>query len=201
MQCRRTKENECRARQLAYTINPMDWKNELAQAVEQEDEAALRRAALAGTARTIRFLSSRLSSADDAAKWKAIRGLGVVAGERNAVSTDRARELLRRFFWSLTDESGTVPFGVPEAIGEVLAVRSELQSEFLPILCSLAYHPERAQTGAIERGIFWALGRLGPASALCSAEAVESVKWAAEQHADGESRKVAAWALSQFGAR
>ncbi len=176
----------------------MDWKSELARAVDQEDEAALRRAALAGAAKTIRFLSSRLCSADDATKWKALRSLGVVIGERNAVSGERARELLRRLFWSLKDESGTVPFGIPEAIGEVLAVRTELQPEFLSSLCGLAYHPELAQTGSIERGVFWALGRLGRASALCSPEAVEAVMWAARQHHDAESRKIAAWALSQF---
>jgi hypothetical protein len=176
----------------------MDW-NDLARAVDQEDEATLRLAALAGAARTIRFLSSRLFSADDRTKWKAVRSLGVVVSERDAVSSDRARELLRRFFWSLKDESGTVPFGVPEAIGEVLAVRTELQPEFLSILCSLAYHPELVQAGRIEHGVFWALGRLGQASALCSPEAVKAVTLAAHEHPDPESRRIAAWALSQFG--
>jgi hypothetical protein len=176
----------------------MDWKSELAQAVEQEDEAALRRAALAGTARTIRFLSSRLSAADDGTKWKAVRGFGVVVGERDAVSEERARELLRRFFWALKEESGAVPYGVPEAIGEVLAVRTELQPEFLSTLCSFTYCPELLQTGPIERGVFWALGRLGQASALFSPEAIEAVTWAARQHPDAESRRIAAWALSKF---
>ncbi len=115
-------------------MNAVDWKSELARAVDREDEAALRQAALAGAAKTIRFLSSRLSAADAGTKWKTVRGLGIVVGERGAVSTERARELLRRFLWSLNDESGTVPFGMPEAIGEVLAVRTELQPEFLPIL-------------------------------------------------------------------
>ena len=178
--------------------NQMDWKSELAGAVDREDEAALRQAALAGAAKTIRFLSSRLSAADAGTKWKAVRGLGIVVGERGAVSTDRARELLRRFLWSLNDESGTVPYGMPEAIGEVLAVRTELQPEFLPILCSLAYHPERVQTGSIELGIFWALGRIGQAVAVCSPEAVKIVAQAAGQHPDAECRRVAAWALSQF---
>ncbi|MGA2963755.1 MAG: DVU0298 family protein [Candidatus Korobacteraceae bacterium] len=176
----------------------MDW-NDLARAVDQEDEATLRLAASAGAARTIRFLCSRLFSADDGIKWKAVRGLGVVVSERDVVSIDRARELLRRFFWSLKDESGTVPFGLPEAIGEVLAVRTELQPEFLSILCSLAYHPELVQAGRIERGVFWALGRLGRASALCSPEAVKAVAFAAHEHPDLESRRIAAWALSQFG--
>ncbi len=177
----------------------MDSNSELARAVEQGDEAALRRAVLAGAARTIRFLSAQLYSADDGAKRKALRALGVVVAERKAVSDDRARELLRRFFWWLSDESGAVPFGVAEAVGEVLAVRPELQPDFLPRLCSLAHHPELLQTGSIERGVLWALGRLGQASAICSPEAVKTVTWAAHQHPDPETRKTAAWALGQFG--
>jgi hypothetical protein len=176
----------------------MDWKSELARAVDQEDDAMLRRAASEAAARTIRYLSGQLALADDQAKWKAVRGLGVVVGERNSVSDNRARELLRRFFWLLCDESGAVPFGVPEAIGEVLAVRTELQPDYLPRLCSFAYHPEVLQTGPIERGLFWALGRLGQASALCSPEAVKTLQWAAAEHSDPESKKIAAWALSQF---
>lgn len=177
----------------------MNSNNELACAVDQEDEAALRRAAASGAARTIRFLSAQLYSADEGIKWKAVRALGVVTGERNAISDGRARELLRRFFWWLSDESGAVPFGVAEAIGEVLAVRTELQPDFLPRLCSLAHHPEVVQTGHIERGVFWALGRVGQAAAICSPEAVNSVLWAAQQHPDPETRRIAAWALSQFG--
>jgi len=186
-------------RQLTCTITVMDWKSELTRALDEEDEVTLRRAAFTETARTIRFLSGRLCSDDDETKWKAVRSLGVVVSERDAVSTDRAREVLRRFFWSLNDESGAVPFGVPEAIGEVLATRTELQPEFLSILCSLAYHSEFVQSGRIERGIFWALGRLGPVSARCSPEAVEALKWAACEHPDCESRRIAIWTLSQLG--
>ena len=42
----------------------------------------------------------------------------------------------RRFFWALNDESGAVPYGVPEAVGEILAVRPEMQPTFLSILCA-----------------------------------------------------------------
>lgn len=176
----------------------MDWKLELTQAVDREDEAALRRAALSSP-RTLRFLSSRLASPEDALKRKVVRSLGIVVGERAGVSGNQVRELLRRWFWALNDESGAVPFGVPEAIGEVLAVRTEFQPEFLSLLCSLAYQPELIQTGPIERGVFWALGRLGQASAGLCPEAVQAVARAARQHSDLESRKVAAWALMQLG--
>jgi len=132
-------------------------------------------------------------------KWKAVRSLGIVVSERDVVSGERVRELLRRWFWALNDESGAVPFGVPEAIGEVLAVRTEFQPEFLPMLCSLAYQPELLQTGPIERGVFWALGRVGQAGALPCPEAIEAVAHAARQHADPENKKIAAWALTQLG--
>jgi len=176
----------------------MDSNSELARAVDQGNDAALRRAVAAGAAKTIRFLSAQLYSNDERTKWKAVRALGVVVGERQAVSDNRARELLRRFFWWLSDESGAVPFGVAEAVGEVLAVRIELQPDYLPRLCSLTHHPELLQTGDIERGVFWALGRVGKPAAICSPEALETVTWAAGQHPDVETRKVAAWALNRF---
>jgi hypothetical protein len=144
----------------------------------------------------IRFLSGRLASPDEAVRRRAAHSLGVVMGQP-AITDERARDLLRRFFWSLNDESGAVPFGVPEAIGEVLVVRPELQPEFLPQICALAYHPEAVQTGVIERGVFWALGRLGQVVASSSPEAADALSQAARDHSDPETRQVAAWALDQ----
>ena len=69
------------------------------------------------------------------------------------VPAARLQDLLRRLFWALNDESGAVPYGVPEAIGEILAVRPACQREFLPVLCSMLTHEEMIQTGPIERGI------------------------------------------------
>jgi hypothetical protein len=176
----------------------MDWKTELERALAEGDEAWFLRAAENGNARVIRFLNTRLSSPDEGVRGRAVRSLGLVMGRPGIISGDKIRELLRRFFWSLNDESGAVPFGVPEAIGEVLAVRPEFQSEFLPLLCSLAYESEVVQTGLIERGVFWALGRVGQAVALSCPEAAATVTRAARDHPDPATRRVAAWAASQF---
>jgi hypothetical protein len=167
-------------------------------AVRSKNWPALAELARREPTRTIGYLARRLCSDDGAMKWKAVRALGVVAGDREAISEHRIRELLRRFVWSLSDESGNVPFGVPEAFGEVLVARPEFQEEFLPLLCSLAYDPDRIQTGVIEQGAFWALGRVGQPVASCSPEAVEAVVRAAHGHSDPQTRSIAAWALSRF---
>jgi hypothetical protein len=173
-------------------------KTNIDDAVSNEDWSALVQLARQEPARTLRYLTGRLCSADAASKWKAVRALAAVAGDREGMSENRIRRLLQRFLWLLTDESGNVPFGIPEGFGEVLVARPEFQAEFLPLLCSLAYDPERIQTGPIEQGVFWALGRVGYPAAACSPEAVEAVVRASDQHPEPETRSIATWARSRF---
>ncbi len=160
--------------------------------LEREDPEALIRFARNQTAKVVRYLNERLCTADDSEKWRAVRALGVVVGEARLVSTQGASDLLRRFIWALNAESGMVPYGVPEAIGEILAVRPELQGDFLPILCAMLTDEDMIQTGPIERGVMWALGRIGPPVARYSPAAVEALRWAAKGHMDPETRGVAA---------
>ncbi len=174
------------------------WKDEIESSLEREDREALLHLARRQTARVLRYLSGRLFSASVEEKWRAVRALGVVVADEEIVSRQKAIELLRRFFWALNDESGAVPYGVPEAIGEILAVRPEVQGEFLPILCSLVTNEEMTQTGAIESGVLWALGRVGPPVARCSPEAVEAIRTASQTHPDHETRQVAAQSLASL---
>ncbi len=180
-------------------MNGRHWKADVEEAVSNKDWAKLLQLARQEPAQVMGYLTSRLCSDDAEMKWKAVRGLGIVAGDRGAMGDERVRELLRRFVWSLSDESGNVPFGVPEAFGEVLVARPEFQEEFLPLLCALAYDPECAQTGLIEQGVYWALGRVGQPAAACSPEVVEVVVRAAQQHPDSQTRNIAAWALTRLG--
>ena len=172
------------------------WRDELKAILEREDPEALIRVTRKQTAKVVRYLNGRLCSADDKERWRAVRALGVVVGEAQLVSRQKAADLLRRFHWALNDESGAVPYGVPEAIGEILGVRSELQGDFLPILCAMLTDEDMKQTGSIERGVMWALGRIGPPVARCSPAAVEALRWAAKRHTDPETRGVAARSLA-----
>ena len=172
------------------------WKGEIEAILEREDSEGLLRLAGEQGGKLLRYLCGRLFSASQREKWRAVRGLGVLVGDSHLVSQEQAADLLRRFFWALNEESGAVPWGAPEAIGEILAVRPELREAFLPMLCSLVTDDDMLQTGAIERGALWALGRVGPPVARCSPEAVEALRVASTAHPDRETREVAARSLA-----
>ena len=160
------------------------------------DWEGLRRLARERVSTVLRYLVARLYSRDEAVKWEAVRALGAVAADPSIFDADRTAKLMRRFVWALNDESGNVPYGVPEAMGEILAVRPELQPAFLPILCSLLTENEMSQTGPIERGAIWAVGRVGPAAAQRAPEVVPALRKAAETHPDAETREAALRSLA-----
>jgi hypothetical protein len=175
-----------------------DWKEEIAAALASEDPGAVLELARRQPQRVLRYLTARLYTSDESEKWRVVRALGAVAGAPEVLDQQRISELLRRFVWALNDESGAVPFGVAEAMGEILAARPEFQPAYLPILCSLLTEPEMAQTGAIERGAVWALGRVGPAVAATAPEAVAALARLAQAHPDPETRAVAGRSLKRI---
>ncbi len=165
----------------------------------REDHEGLVAMAQGRPSRVVRYLTGRLCSEDEQQKWRAVRALAALVGTTELFPSRKVADLLRRFFWSLNDESGAVPFGIPEAVGEILARRTEFQQEFLPILCSMLTHADMIQTGPIERGVIWALGRIGPPVAGCSPEAVKALKFAAWSHPEEQTREAAAEALGRIG--
>lgn len=174
------------------------WKADLYEAIDRQDHDSLRQQARGNAARVIRYFNSRLYTQNDEEKEKVIKALGIVVADSSIVPHWRAEELLRRFAWALNDESGAVPYGVPEAMGEVLAVRPEFQKSFLPILCSLLTEDDMSQTGPIERGAVWAAGRVGTPVAEYSKQVVEAVRRAADQHPDQTIRSAAMRSLAMI---
>jgi hypothetical protein len=171
---------------------------ELEALLDAEDRPALLRVAQGAPARTLRYLSGRLYSEDADIKWKAVRALGALAADPVLLNEEKLTELLRRYLWSLNDESGAVPFGVPEAIGEILANRPSLQDVFLPLICAMTQEDEVCQAGAIERGVLWAIGRVGgPVLRFCP-DVLPRIRIVAAAHPDPETRGVAAWALQRL---
>lgn len=173
------------------------WKVEVEGLLNAEDHAGLLRVSRGAPARTLRYLTGRLCSEDPETKWRAVRALGALAADPALLTEEKLSEQLRRYFWSLNDESGAVPFGVPEAIGEILARRPSLQRAFLPLICSMTHEEEVSQTGAIERGVIWAIGRVGEAALQCDPD-VRQIRSLAAEHPDPETRKVAAWTLRRL---
>ncbi len=174
------------------------WKAEIKALLDAEDYPGLLRLSRGAPARALRYLRGRLCSAEGDVDWRAVRALGELAADPALLTEDHLAEQIRRYLWSLNDESGAVPFGVPEAIGEILARRPSLQDAFLPLLCSMAHEEEVIQTGAVERGVLWAIGRVGPSAASCDPDVLPAIRSIAAAHSDPGTRRVAAWAMGRL---
>jgi hypothetical protein len=106
-------------------------------------------------------LLSALCREDEKVKWRAVTSLGVLVSEMAGKNPERARDVIRRMVWSLNEESGNAGWGLPEAMGEILARSEILAPEFAPLLLSyirpgcnlLDFEP-------LLEGALWATGRL-----------------------------------------
>lgn len=98
---------------------------------------------------------------DEAVRHRAARAFGRAVALWSGDRPELAREVLRRLFWAMNEESGSVCWGAPEAAGEILRHRPELCGDFVPLLVSLLPDP------ALRRGVLWALARLGRECVSC----------------------------------
>jgi hypothetical protein len=109
-------------------------------------------------------LFSGICSADERVKWHAVAAMGPTVAALADEDMEAARVVMRRCMWSLNDESGGIGWGVPEAMGEVLAAHAGLAEEYAHILVAfmredgfyLEYEP-------LQRGLMWGLARLAQA--------------------------------------
>ena len=75
---------------------------------------------------------------------------------------------MRRFLWSLNDESGGIGWGAPEAMAEIMFHCTLLRREYLHMLISYMREDgeEKFQEGnylelpLLQRGLLWGIGRL-----------------------------------------
>ncbi len=95
-------------------------------------------------------------------KWNAVAGIGPTVARLADQDMEAARIVMRRFMWSLNDESGGIGWGIPEAMAECLVYHAELAQEYTHILVSFmredGFYLELAN---LQRGLMWALARLG----------------------------------------
>ena len=91
-----------------------------------------------------------------------------------------------------------MPYGIPEAIAELCVRRPELRASYVPILGSFLVDPELLQTGPIERGVIWGLGRIGPLAQELAAHGVEAIRTLGREHEDPDTRAEAKRALQRI---
>ncbi|HOV85182.1 MAG TPA: hypothetical protein PLM79_02400 [Syntrophobacteraceae bacterium] len=105
-----------------------------------------------------------LCSGDEFLKWKSVEAVGFQMRKLADRDMESARDMLRRFMWNLNDESGGIGWGIPEAMGETMAVHAALAAEYLCILLSYVREDgNRLENPLLERGALWGLGRVAHA--------------------------------------
>lgn len=113
-------------------------------------------------------LFSALCNPNEIVKWHAISSFGIVVSKIAKRDIESARIIMRRFLWSLNDESGGIGWGAPESMAEIMANHNILFSEYIHMLISYMCEdgPELLQDGnylelpALQQGLLWGIGRL-----------------------------------------
>lgn len=113
-------------------------------------------------------LFSAICRPEEGIRWFAISCFGSVLGELVTEDPEAARVVMRRFLWSLNDESGGIGWGAPESMAESMIYSSLLREEYLHMLVSYAKHDgeELFQDGnylelpELQRGLLWGIERV-----------------------------------------
>ncbi len=137
-------------------------KSDVLKQLERDDvEAAKKTVSIYPARRVINALISLYCHQDALIRWRAIEFTGHVVAGHAAEDMESARVIMRRLLWMLNDESGGIGWGVPEAMGEILALSEPLSHEYHRIYlsyiqpaCNFLEHP------VLQRGLLWGVGRL-----------------------------------------
>ena len=149
----------------------------------------------------LNHLFSALCSEDEEVKWHAVTAMGILVAPLAGIDLEGARSILRRMLWSLNEESGGIGWGIPEALGEILARDENLAREFAPILVSYIQPGDNfLDFEPLQRGALWAVGRVARTfpGLLQSLEAGNSLLPFLESK-DSGVRGLAAWGLGPLG--
>ncbi len=142
-----------------------ELKRRVLESLGSGDEAAASRGLSDLPARSlVSPLFGALHHMEPRIHWNAVRVMGAVVADMAGEDMESARVVLRRMMWNLNDESGGIGWGVPEAMGEILARHRGLAEEFTSILAS--YSREDAnylEHEPLQKGLLWGLARLAEA--------------------------------------
>lgn len=101
-------------------------------------------------------------------RWHAVCSFGWLVPKIAERDLEAGRIVMRRFLWSLNDESGGIGWGAPEAMAEIMCHSAPLRKEYLHMLISymredgddLFQHGNYLELPMLQRGLLWGIGRL-----------------------------------------
>lgn len=113
-------------------------------------------------------LFSALYRPEETLRWHTVTLFGEVLARLADKDMEAARIVMRRYIWSLNDESGGIGWGAPEAMAEGIFHHDRLCDEYVHMLLSYM-QPDGAlehQDGnylelpALQRGLLWGIARV-----------------------------------------
>ncbi len=116
----------------------------------------------------VNALFSAICHHDELFRWHGISGMGMMVARLAEENMEEGRIIMRRFLWSLNDESGGIGWGAPESMAESMHHHRGLAEEYIHMLISYT-RPDGAellQDGnfleheILQRGLLWGLNRL-----------------------------------------
>ncbi len=113
-------------------------------------------------------LFSALYRPEEILRWHTVTIFGEVLARLADKNMEAARIVMRRYLWSLNDESGGIGWGAPEAMAEAMYHHDRLCDEYHHMLISYMRPdgPLEYQDGnflelpELQRGLLWGIGRL-----------------------------------------
>lgn len=132
---------------------------------------------------------------------RAAAALGATIAEIYKSEPEKAKNICRRFMWHMSEESGNIGWGIPEAFAETLAACEPLAEIYKNILVSyiidLGHDDNYCDNDMLRRSCYWGIGRFAQAWP----EMAEKARpWLIKGLSDKDDicRGMAAWALSQL---
>ncbi len=154
-------------------------------------------------------LFSALYRPEEMLRWHTVTIFGEVLARLADKDMEAARIVMRRFLWSLNDESGGIGWGAPEAMAEAMFHHGGLCEEYLHMLISYMCPdgPLEHQDGnflelpELQRGLLWGIGRVAQKrGSLLLSRNVVPLLLSYLRVEDAAVRGMAAWALGLLGA-
>lgn len=147
-------------RKLLSVLNSADW---------EQKWTALQ--TLVSAKRLVSPLFSALFSTQENIHWRAVTCIGDTVCILADQSLESARVVMRRFMWSLNDESGGIGWGAPESMGEIMARHFVLAEEYGNILMSYIVPSDGPDNyleyAPLRQGAYWGIARLAQAKPEC----------------------------------
>ena len=184
-------KRKCRGRDLKRKVLDLLRAEDISQGLEDIGSLPPRR--------VINPLFSFLCSTDPQIKWRAVKSIGEVVKNIAEEDMESARVIMRRMIWNLNDESGGIGWGLPEAMGEVMAQHQGLAGEYVMILESYIREDGNfLEHEPLQRGVLWGLGRLAQEKPELLKNVTPHVRPFLSS-ADAVLRGLAAWTMGLLG--